>query len=117
MTPGEIAKLVKSLRRNCTHVTCGCDYHRAADAIERLSSPVLPEEVANVVESLNVDGHRLAARPLQRLASRQNDLMVMLASRNEEIDRLRAELAECKTQNRAMAETMSGLAKLDAKEG
>jgi hypothetical protein len=137
MTPGGIAKLVKSLRRNCTHVTCGCGYHRAADAIEQLSSPVPPGEVADSIANLSVEhpsrgSLTYAARLLQRLAGelaeakaneRRNDMGLwaatnaLNAAEGIRVDLERklaardAELAECKAQNRAMAETMSGLAK------
>jgi hypothetical protein len=89
MKPGEIAKLVKSLRRNCTHVTCGCDYHRAADALEHLSAPVLPEEVAEMCR------HR--------------------AARDAELEAVRKALTErgVSWEDRAKR----ALAKLDAKEG
>jgi hypothetical protein len=140
MTPENIIAALRAKRRD---VRCD-DYDaligQAIVALEQLSSPVLPEEVAEAIQDLGEScepGGLLrerAARLLQRLAGelaeakaneRRNDMGLRAATNalnaaegiRVDLERKLAardsELAECKAQNRAMAETMSAFAKLD----
>lgn len=138
----DIEKLIERLR-SAAHSYSPSIFTEAADALTRLVAP-LPAEVADVVLELTDGEQELtgtkehAARLLQRLAGelaeakaneRRNDMGLRAATNalnaaegiRVDLERKLAardsELAECKAQNRAMAETMSAFAKLDAKEG
>ena len=62
---------------------------------------------------IEADRDRLAAENAEHVMYRAA-LATEAKELGDENDRLRTELAECKAQNRAMAETMSAFAKLDA---
>ncbi len=94
MTPGEIAKALRGLMVFCdSRGKAEAVIADAADALEQLSAPVLPEEVAHAVERLGnfhsfvtYDEQRDYARLLQRLAGELAEAVAWQAAKREWID-------------------------------